>query len=45
MGLVESKLGQVPGAWDAWWRQIGSATGPGKLENMLLGKTVITFRG
>jgi hypothetical protein len=45
IGLVESKLGQVPGAWDAWRRQIGSATGPGKPENMLFGKTAITFRG
>jgi hypothetical protein len=43
--LVESKLGQVPGAWDAWRRQIGSATGPGKPENMLFGKTAITFHG
>jgi hypothetical protein len=45
IGLVESKLGQVPGAWDAWRRQIGSATGPGKPENILFGKTTITFRG
>jgi hypothetical protein len=45
IGLIESKLGQVPGAWDAWRRQIGSATDPGKPENMFLGKIVITFRG
>jgi hypothetical protein len=45
IGLVESKLGQVPGAWDAWWWQIGFATGSRKPENMLFSKTVITFRG
>jgi hypothetical protein len=45
IGLVELKLGQVLVAWDAWRRQIGSATGPGKPENMVYGKTTITFHG
>jgi hypothetical protein len=43
--VVELKLGQVPGAWDAWQRQIGFAIGSGKPENMLFGKTTITFSG
>jgi hypothetical protein len=43
IGRIE--VGQVLDAWDAWRRQIGSATSPGKPENMLFGKTVITFRG
>jgi hypothetical protein len=36
IGLVESKLGQVTGAWDAWRWQIGSASGLGKIRKLVV---------